>query len=132
MGTIAENITLGIKFDEKTIYDACKKAQVFNDIFTLKHKLNTYVNPNNSNFSGGQKQKICLARIFLRTQTKILIVDNALSAIDNFSKPIILKNINETFKKTTKIWTNCNEASYCAVDKIISLKDGMVKVEEKK
>ena len=131
-GTIAENITLGIKFDEKTIYDACKKAQVFDDIFTLKHKLNTYVNPNNSNFSGGQKQKICLARIFLRTQTKILIVDNALSAIDNFSKPIILKNINETFKKTTKIWTNCNEASYCAVDKIISLKDGMVKVEEKK
>ncbi len=131
-GTIAENITLGIKFDEKTIYDVCKKAQVFDDIFTLKHKLNTYVNPNNSNFSGGQKQKICLARIFLRMQTKILIVDNALSAIDKFSKPIILKNINETFKKATKIWTHCNEASYCAIDKIISLKDGMVKVKEKK
>lgn len=65
-------------------------------------------------------------------QTKILIVDNALSAIDKFSKPIILKNINETFKKATKIWTHCNEASYCARDKIISLKDGMVKVKEKK
>lgn len=132
MGTIAENITLGMKFDEETVYDACKKAQIFDDIFALKDKLNTYVNPNNSNFSGGQKQKICLARIFLRTQTKILIVDNALSAIDKFSRRIILKNINETFKETTKIWTNCNEASYYTVDKIVHLKNGVVKVEEKK
>lgn len=132
MGTIAENITLGMEFDEETVYDACKKAQIFDDIFALKDKINTYVNPNNSKFSGGQKQKICLARIFLRKQTKILIVDNALSAIDKFSRTVILKNINEAFKNTTKIWTNCNETAYYTVDKIVHLKNGVVKMEEKK
>ncbi|MBO3395946.1 peptidase domain-containing ABC transporter, partial [Clostridium perfringens] len=94
-GTILENLMLGnpyLTYEE--IIEACKKAQIHDFINSLPLRYNTLVEENGSNFSGGQKQRLSIARAILR-KPEILIMDEATSNLDSITEKAIEKTIHE-------------------------------------
>lgn len=93
-GTIFENLTFGIEknVDLKRVIEACKMACIDEDIEALPLSYNSVIEENGSNFSGGQKQRLALARTLLRTPS-VLILDESTSSIDGFTEKEIMKNL---------------------------------------
>ena len=125
-GTILDNIKLGkldATFDE--IVEASKKAEIFNFINSLKNKFNTYIGERGTKLSGGQKQQISIARIFLKNP-KILILDEATSSMDSENEKIILQTLNELSKNKTTITIAHKLHTLKTVDKIYFLQNGTI------
>ncbi|WP_279510537.1 peptidase domain-containing ABC transporter, partial [Clostridium perfringens] len=102
-GTIIENLMLGnpyLTYEE--IIEACKKAQIHDFINSLPLRYNTLVEENGSNFSGGQKQRLSIARAILR-KPEILIMDEATSNLDSITEKAIEKTIHEFSEGMTTI-----------------------------
>lgn len=99
-GTIMENVKYG-NFDatDCEVYDACKKASIYDFIIGLPEKFNTQVGPRGLKLSGGQKQRIALARLFL-TNPDIILLDEATSALDNESETFVQDAIDNLSGKT--------------------------------
>ncbi|NFF68490.1 peptidase domain-containing ABC transporter, partial [Clostridium sporogenes] len=94
-GTIRENLSLGnpyITYEE--IIEACKRAQIHDFINSLPLRYNTLVEENGSNFSGGQKQRLSIARAILK-KPEILIMDEATSSLDSITERAIENTMNE-------------------------------------
>lgn len=87
---------------ENEMEEACKKACIMDYISSLPEKFDTTLGENGDKLSGGQKQKLALARLFL-IENKIIILDEAFSAIDGKDKLSILLSILERFKNNTVI-----------------------------
>ena len=102
-GTIIENLSLGnpyLTYEE--IIEACKKAQIHDYINSIPLRYNTLVEENGSNFSGGQKQRLSIARAILR-KPEILIMDEATSNLDSITERAIEKTISEFSKDITTV-----------------------------
>lgn len=82
---------------DKEIYDACKKANIYDDIIKMPFKFDTVVNETGSNLSGGQKQRIAIARVILK-DTSIVLFDEPTSALDNNNHELLLRTINDLKK----------------------------------
>ncbi|MGE7021907.1 peptidase domain-containing ABC transporter [Solibacillus cecembensis] len=97
--TIRENLTIHLdKFTEQELLEACYKANILKDISNLPMKFETIITENGNNFSGGQRQRLQLARSFLQPKP-ILIFDEATSALDAVSESKIeveIKNLTNT------------------------------------
>ncbi|WP_035790365.1 peptidase domain-containing ABC transporter [Clostridium beijerinckii] len=94
-GSIKENLSFGAEkatFEE--IVDACKKAQIHEYINSLPARYDTFLEENASNFSGGQKQRLAIARAILK-KPDVLIMDEATSNLDSITERAIDKTINE-------------------------------------
>lgn len=125
-GTIKENLRWGNKdaSDEEMIA-ACKQAQADEFIDNLPNKYDTFIEQGGTNVSGGQKQRLCIARALLK-KPKILILDDSTSAVDTKTDALIRKALKETIPNTTKIIIAQRISSVQDADKIIVLNDGKI------
>jgi len=117
--TIKENIILG-KLDatEEELIEATKYAQVYNDIIDFREGFETVVGERGVTLSGGQKQRIAIARALI-TDPKILILDDALSAVDTKTEKRILDHLIKLRKNKTTIIIAHRISSLQHADKII-------------
>ena len=125
-GTIAENLRWGNKdaTDEELI-EACKIADAHEFVSSFPDGYNTDLSQGGSNVSGGQKQRLCIARAILK-KPKILILDDSTSAVDTFTDSKIRKGLRECIPDTTKIIIAQRISSVEDCDKIIILENGEI------
>lgn len=95
--TIYNNITLGKKISEKKLIEVCKMCQIYDDIMVMEKGFDTMLEENGNNISGGQKQKIALARTLLDAK-KIVILDEVTSAIDKQTEQLLKESIRQLAK----------------------------------
>ncbi len=125
-GTIKENLRWGNKYaSEEEIIEACRLAQASEFIDTFPQKYDTYIEQGGTNVSGGQKQRLTIARALLK-KPKILILDDSTSAVDTKTDALIQKAMKETIPETTKIIIAQRISSVQEADKIIVLDDGRI------
>ena len=125
-GTIKENLRWGNKeATDEEIIKACKSAQADEFIEKFPDKYDTFIEQGGSNVSGGQKQRLCIARALLK-KPKILILDDSTSAVDTKTDALIRKAFKEDIPDTTKIIIAQRISSVKESDKIIVLNDGKI------
>ncbi len=125
-GTIKENLRWGNEnaTDEELIH-ACKLACADEFISTFPDGYDTYIEEGGANVSGGQKQRLCIARALLKSP-KILILDDSTSAVDTQTDALIRKAMSEYIPETTKIIIAQRISSVEHADKIIVLDEGKI------
>jgi len=125
-GTIKENLRWGNKdaTDEELIR-VCKLAQADEFINSFPDKYDTYIEEGGTNVSGGQKQRLCIARALLK-KPKILILDDSTSAVDTKTDALIRKAFREEIPETTKFIIAQRISSIEDADKIIVLDGGRI------
>lgn len=125
-GTIKENLRWGNEnaTDEELIH-VCKLAQAHDFIQTFPDGYDTYIEQGGTNVSGGQKQRLCIARALLK-KPKILILDDSTSAVDTKTDALIRKAFKEEIPNTTKIIIAQRISSIEDADKIIVLDEGKI------
>ena len=125
-GTILENLRWGNKeaAEEECIH-ACKLACADEFIEKMPDKYNTYIEQGGSNVSGGQKQRLCIARALLK-KPKVLILDDSTSAVDTATDAKIRKAFADEIPGTTKLIIAQRISSVQNADRIIVLDNGMV------
>ena len=125
-GTIKENLRWGDKnASDEEIVKACQLAQAEEFIEQMPEKYDTFIERGGSNVSGGQKQRLCIARALLK-KPKILILDDSTSAVDTKTDALIRKAFKEEIPNTTKIIIAQRISSIQEADKIIVLDNGTV------
>ena len=125
-GTIKENLLWGNEFaSDEEIKKACQIAQADEFIESFKDKYETKIEQGGSNVSGGQKQRLCIARAILKNP-KILILDDSTSAVDTKTDRLIRKALKEDLNNTTKIVIAQRISSIEDADQIIILDDGKI------
>ena len=125
-GTIKENLRWGNKqATNEEIIIACQQAQASEFIENLPDKYDTYIEQGGTNVSGGQKQRLCIARALLK-KPKILILDDSTSAVDTKTDSLIRSAFKEAIPNTTKIIIAQRISSIEDADKIIVLDDGKI------
>ncbi len=125
-GTIKDNLRWGKEdaTDEEMIR-ACKLAQADEFIQSFPDGYDTYIEQGGTNVSGGQKQRLCIARALLK-KPKILILDDSTSAVDTKTDSLIRKAFKEEIPNTTKIIIAQRISSVEDADKIIVLDNGKI------
>ena len=125
-GTIKENLKWGNEnATDKEIEHACKLACADEFIQRFPNKYDTYIEQGGTNVSGGQKQRLCIARALLK-KPKILILDDSTSAVDTKTDAMIRKAFKEEIPNTTKIIIAQRVASVMDADKIVILEGGKI------
>ena len=125
-GTIKENLMWGNKnATEDEMIHACKLAQADEFIQRFPDKYDTYIEQGGSNVSGGQKQRLCIARALLKNP-KILILDDSTSAVDTKTDKLIREAFKNEIPDITKIIIAQRISSVKDADKIIVLDDGKI------
>ncbi|MGD7024757.1 peptidase domain-containing ABC transporter [Rossellomorea vietnamensis] len=123
-GTIGENISMGREIDHNKLLDAAKKAGIIDEIFKSPMAFETMISESGNNFSGGQRQRLLIARALYQEPTMI-IFDEATSNLDSFTENHIsntLRNLN-----ITQIIIAHRLNTIKNADKIFYLRDGEVK-----
>ena len=125
-GTILDNLRWGNEnANEEECINACKLACADDFISSFPDKYNTYIEQGGTNVSGGQKQRLCIARALLK-KPKILILDDSTSAVDTATDAKIRKAFAEEIPNTTKIIISQRVSSVENADKIIVMDDGEI------
>ena len=125
-GTILENLRWGNKnaTDEECI-EACKLACADEFIERFPKKYETYIEQGGNNVSGGQKQRLCIARAILK-KPKILILDDSTSAVDTATDAKIRRAFREEIPDTTKLIIAQRVSSVQDADRIIVMDEGRI------
>lgn len=125
-GTISDNIRWGNKdATDEEVKHVCELAQADDFIQTFPKKYDTYIEQGGTNVSGGQKQRLCIARALLK-KPKILILDDSTSAVDTKTDTLIRKAFAEEIPNTTKFIIAQRVSSIMDADKIIVLDNGTI------
>ncbi len=122
-GTIRENLLWGDPgASEEDLVTAAKNAQAYDFIMSFPDGFDTYIDQGGVNVSGGQKQRLCIARAMLR-KPAILILDDSTSAVDSATEAAIRQSFSENLKDTTVIIIAQRISSVRYADKIVVLDD---------
>lgn len=125
-GTILDNLRWGDEnATEEECIHACKLACADEFIEKMPDKYNTYIEQGGSNVSGGQKQRLCIARALLK-KPKVLILDDSTSAVDTATDAKIRRAFAEEIPGTTKLIIAQRISSVQNADRIIVLDDGKI------
>lgn len=125
-GTIKENMRWGNEnATDEEIIQACKLAQADEFVRSFPDGYDTYIEQGGTNVSGGQKQRLCIARALLK-KPKILILDDSTSAVDTKTEALIRKAFRESIPNTTKIIIAQRISSVEDADRVIVLDEGKV------
>ena len=125
-GTIKENLRWGNPdaTDEELVH-ACRLAQADDFIRTFPDGYDTYIEQGGTNVSGGQKQRLCIARAILR-KPKILILDDSTSAVDTKTDALIRQAFRDEIPNTTKIIIAQRISSVMDADQIVVMDNGRI------
>lgn len=125
-GTIKENLRWGNESaTDEEIEVACRLACADEFIQSFPDKYDTYIEQGGSNVSGGQKQRLCIARALLK-EPKVLILDDSTSAVDTKTDASIQKSFAEFIPDTTKIIIAQRVSSVQHADRIVVMDDGKI------
>ena len=125
-GTIKENLRWGNKeATDEEMQHACRLACADEFIERFPDKYDTYIEQGGANVSGGQKQRLCIARALLK-KPKILILDDSTSAVDTKTDALIRKAMREYIPETTKIIIAQRISSVQDADRIIVMENGRI------
>ncbi len=125
-GTILENLRWGNKeASEEECQHACQLAQAHEFIEKMPKGYHTYIEQGGTNVSGGQKQRLCIARALLK-KPKILILDDSTSAVDTKTDSLIRKAFAEEIPDTTKLIIAQRISSVQDADRILVLDQGEI------
>ena len=125
-GTIKENLRWGNEnASDEELERVCKLAQADEFIQQMPKKYDTYIEQGGTNVSGGQKQRLCIARALLK-KPKVLILDDSTSAVDTKTDALIRKAFAEEIPNTTKLIIAQRVSSVQEADQIIILDGGAV------
>ncbi len=125
-GTIKENLRWGNPdATDEEMEAACRLAQADEFIRSFPKGYDTYIEQGGANVSGGQKQRLCIARAILR-KPKILILDDSTSAVDTRTDALIRRGFRETLPATTKIIIAQRIASVQDADRIVVMDGGRI------
>ncbi len=125
-GTILENL-LYAKEDAtiEEIENACRVANIYDFIVSLPNKFNTIVGNRGLKLSGGEKQRVSIARVILKNP-KVLILDEATSSLDSISESLIQEALDRVMKNRTSIVIAHRLSTVMAADKIMVLSKGVI------
>lgn len=125
-GTVKDNLRWGnSEANDEEIIKACKLAQADEFVSKFSEGYDTYIEQGGSNVSGGQKQRLCIARALLK-KPKILILDDSTSAVDTKTDLLIRNALREEIPNTTKIIIAQRISSIQNSDKIIVMDSGKI------
>ncbi len=125
-GTIKDNLRWGNdQASDEEMIRACRLAQADEFISRFPDGYDTYIEQGGSNVSGGQKQRLCIARALLK-KPKILILDDSTSAVDTKTDALIRKAFREDIPDTTKLIISQRISSIEDADRIVVLNDGEI------
>ena len=125
-GTIKENLRWGNEnATDEEIEEACRLACADEFIQSFPDKYDTYIEQGGTNVSGGQKQRLCIARALLK-KPKVLILDDSTSAVDTKTDASIQKSFAEFIPDTTKIIIAQRVSSIQHADRIVVMDDGKI------
>ncbi|MFR9191953.1 MAG: ABC transporter ATP-binding protein [Anaerovoracaceae bacterium] len=125
-GTIKDNLRWGnAQATDEEIVHACKLAQADEFIQLFPDKYDTWIEQGGANVSGGQKQRLCIARALLKNP-KVLILDDSTSAVDTRTDSLIRQAFREFIPQTTKIIIAQRVASVQDADRIIVMDGGRI------
>ena len=125
-GTIRENLLWGNdNATEEEIIQAAKDAQAYDFIQSFPKGFDTYIEQGGVNVSGGQKQRLCIARAMLR-KPAILILDDSTSAVDSTTEGLIRESFHQNLKDTTVILIAQRISSVRSADAILVLDNGAI------
>ena len=110
---------------DEELVEACKLAQADEFVSSFPDGYDTYIEQGGTNVSGGQKQRLCIARALLK-QPKILILDDSTSAVDTATDASIRKSLSSTLENTTKIIIAQRISSIQDADVIYVLDEGEI------
>ena len=123
-GTIRDNITFGMPgISEKRLNEVLELANITEFLDTLPNGIDTMIGENGGKLTGGQKQRICIARALIR-DPKILILDEATSALDNISEYHVQKAISELIKNRTTFIVAHRLSTIRDADRIVVMDEG--------
>ena len=125
-GTIKENLRWGDEnATDEELVEACKLAQADEFIQLMPEKYDTYIEQGGTNVSGGQKQRLCIARALLK-KPKILILDDSTSAVDTKTDKRIRTGFRSYIPETTKIIIAQRTSSVQDADRIVVMDNGRI------
>ncbi len=125
-GTIKENLRWGNpNATDEELEEACRLSQADEFIQQFPMKYDTYIEQGGSNVSGGQKQRLCIARALLK-RPKILILDDSTSAVDTRTDALIRAGFRKFIPETTKIIIAQRVASVQDADRILLMNNGAI------
>ena len=125
-GTIKENMRWGNPdATDEEIQEACQLAQADEFIQKMPDKYDTYIEQGGTNVSGGQRQRLCIARALLK-KPKILILDDSTSAVDTKTDALIRQAFMEKIPETTRIIISQRVSSIQDSDQILVLDEGRI------
>ena len=126
-GTIKDNLRWGNpNATDAEMEEACRLAQADEFIQQFPNKYDTWIEQGGTNVSGGQKQRLCIARALLK-KPKVLILDDSTSAVDTRTDALIRKGFREFIPETTKIIIAQRVASVQDADRIILMESGRIR-----
>ena len=124
--TIADNIKFGKPEAKITeIMEACKSASIYEEIKELNLSFDTMLGERGINLSGGQIQRISIARGLLK-DPDVILLDDCLSSVDTNTEENILNNLGSKFGKKTKLIVSHRVSSVKTADKILVVKNGLI------
>lgn len=125
-GTIKENLKWGnTEATDEEIVEACKAAQAHEFVSDFPEGYDTFLGQGGVNVSGGQKQRLCIARALLK-KPKVIIMDDSTSAVDTATDSNIRQAFREKLAGTTTIIIAQRITSVCDADRIIVMDDGRI------
>ncbi len=125
-GTIEDNLRWGKKdASHEEMVEACKLAQADEFIQLMPDKYDTYIEQGGTNVSGGQKQRLCIARALLKSP-KVLILDDSTSAVDTKTDKLIREGFKQFIPSTTKLIIAQRTSSVEDADRIIVMDGGRI------
>lgn len=125
-GTIKENLRWGNReASDEELVRVCKLAQADEFVQQFPDKYDTYIEQGGTNVSGGQKQRLCIARALLK-KPKVLILDDSTSAVDTKTDALIRRAFREEIPDTTKIIIAQRVSSVEDADRILVMDDGKI------
>lgn len=125
-GTVKENLRWGNPdATDEEMTEACKLAQADEFVSSFPQGYDTYIEQGGTNVSGGQKQRLCIARALLK-KPKVLILDDSTSAVDTKTDALIRKAFKEYIPETTKIIIAQRTSSVEDADRIVVMESGRI------